>query len=890
MEEPPGPLQQSQSAPGAPDAGVAPRGAPRWPRGRLVRVRGDRWRVEGGQAFPGCHLLRLAGIGRTNRGRHVALLWPFDRPRPLDVSTGLRRIGWRRWLHAFRALVTGATPYGRLRSAPAARIDLHAYQLEPALAVLDGLATRLLLADEVGLGKTIEAGLIVSELRAREQAARTLILTPAGLRDQWARELRERFSIDAAVVDAALVRRALAQVAAGTNPWSIWPVIVVSLDFVKRPEVLRALAPFTWDALLVDEAHQCALAPERSAAVRTLALRARHVVLLTATPHAGDDQAFAALCRIGQAGPHDAIVMFRRGRADVGLPSNRRVHLLHVRCSDDERRMHRLLERYTQAVWTAAGITGEARLAMIVLRKRALSSAGSLVRSLERRLEALFDVRSEGDQLALPFAGEAGPEEQTLEDDEPAGCLAAPGLEGRREREWLTRVLVAARQAARHESKIARVSRLLGRAREPAVIFTEYRDTARWLAAALQELGPVVLLHGGLSRTERRDVERRFRTGAAGLLVATDAAGEGLNLHHRCRLVLNLELPWNPMRLEQRIGRVDRLGQARRPHAIHMVARATAEEHIVRRLVVRQQRARQSVGAVSDAIGATREEDVAAAVMARTGHQPDEHPRAQPVPGPAPFRTIDLCGLADEEAARLRFARGIATRPGATHASPLSGQRRRDQAPAASSWPRPPDSSGACLAMLPRCRARRCALPAGLLCIFVVRLLEAQADAAGESIVPILLDLGIGGPTSSEGPRIRGSDLRTSDLRTSGRSNFAGAGRPLLDVLVRSPALKDRVLDAGRTHLREAVARHGRVIAAATWRERALAAADGRPVSLLQPGMFDRRAVVEAERARAERASRDADRLERLWALEACASRSLVAQADLALVLVIPDP
>jgi hypothetical protein len=311
-----------------------------------------------------------------------------------------------------------------------------------------------------------------------------------------------------------------------------------------------------------------------------------------------------------------------------------------------------------------------------------------------------------------------------------------------------------------------------------------------------------------------------------------------------------------------------------------MVARATAEEHIVWRLVVRQQRARQSVGAVSDAIGATREEDVAAAVMARTGHRFHEHPPAQPVPGPAPFRTIDLRGLADEEAARLRFAREIATLK----------QRRCDHAPAASSWPRPPDSSGACLATLPRRRARRCALPAGLLCIFVVRLLEAQADAAGESIVPILLDLGIGGPTSSEGAKVRCPKVGPSDPRTFGRSDFAGAGRPLLDALVRCQALKDRALDAARTHLREVVARHGQVIAAAIERERALAAADGRPVSLLQPGMFDRRAVVEAERARAERASRDADRLERLWALEACASRSLVAQADLALVLVIPDP
>jgi superfamily II DNA or RNA helicase len=869
MEEAAGSLQQPQSPPEVGGAGPAPGAPPTWPRGQLVRVRGDRWRVESGQAFPECQLLRLAGIGRTNRGRRVALLCPFDRPQRLDLSAGLRRIGRRRWLHAFRALVAGATPYGRLRTASAARIDLHAYQLEPALAVLNGHATRLLIADEVGLGKTIQAGLIVSELRAREQAVRTLILTPAGLRDQWAWELRERFSIDATVVDAALLRRTLAQIAAGTNPWSIWPVIIASLDFVKRPDVLRALDPFTWDALLVDEAHLCASAPERSAAVRRLASRARRVVLLTATPHAGDDRAFAALCRIGQIGPAHTILMFRRARPDVGLARNRRVRLLRVRCSEDERRMHRLLERYTRAVWTSADATSDARLAMIVLRKRALSSAVSLARSLERRLEALFDVRPPGTQLSLPFAGDAEPDEQTPEDDEPVGDLAAPGMEGRREREWLDCVLDAARRAAQHESKVARLSRLLVRAHEPAVIFTEYRDTARWLTAALQTLGPVVLLHGGLSRIERQDVERQFRTGAANLLVATDAAGEGLNLHHRCRLVVNLELPWNPMRLEQRIGRVDRLGQARRPHAIHLVARATAEEHIVRRLVVRQERARLSVGGINDAVGAPREEDVAAAVMEdekvrhrsedRRSHRQDSlcgtsglQPGGRMEKPPDPFSTIDLRELAVDEVNRLRFTRDVATF--------TCGPAGFGTPPRLCSGSRPVDSFGACLTVLPRRRAHHCGLTSRLLCVFIVRLMDAQGDGLDESIVALRLD-----PTR---PPI--------DI-----------SRPVLAALVRSHVLKGHALATRSRQLESAVALHQQVIAAAIEREHALAAIERHSSSPLQPGMFDRRALLEAERERAERQSRESERSERLFVLDAGASRSLVAQAELALVLLI---
>jgi hypothetical protein len=387
-----------------------------WGAGDPVRVRGEPWKVEGGQRFADCEVVRLRGTGRANRGRRVSLLWPFDRPERLRTNRHVRRVRLRRWLHALRAVAAGATPFGRLRTAAAARLDLRAWQLEPALALFNGLATRVLLADEVGLGKTIQAGLAVAELVALVPVARVLILAPAGLCDQWEEELRARFRIQAAIVDAALLRRTITQVAAGTNPWSTWPVIVASLDFVKRADVLRGLAPFTWDLLVVDEAHGCAVAPERSAAVRALARSSRRVVLATATPHAGDERAFSSLCATGALAADEApIVMFRRCRADVGIESGRRVHLLRVRCTSEEQAMHRLLARYTMAVWRAPA-TADARLAMLVLRKRALSSAASLVRSLERRALALFDLPAAGTQLALPFAGLASAEEETPED------------------------------------------------------------------------------------------------------------------------------------------------------------------------------------------------------------------------------------------------------------------------------------------------------------------------------------------------------------------------------------------------------------------------------------------------------------------------------------------
>jgi superfamily II DNA/RNA helicase len=152
----------------------------------------------------------------------------------------------------------------------------------------------------------------------------------------------------------------------------------------------------------------------------------------------------------------------------------------------------------------------------------------------------------------------------------------------------------AAARAARRESKLIVLARLLRRAGEPAIVFTEYRDTLRHVAAALGV--PALLLHGGMTRNERLAAVDRFTSGAGRLLLATDAAGEGLNLHQSCRLVINLELPWSPVRLEQRIGRVDRIGQRRRVHVVQLIARDSAELRVLSRLQVRVDRMRRAIG------------------------------------------------------------------------------------------------------------------------------------------------------------------------------------------------------------------------------------------------------------------------------------------------------
>ena len=573
--------------------------------GDLVHVRRARWRVVRIRAYEDCQVVTLCGLTPPHVGCERRVLAPFDRIEPMVRSRQPRIVRAVRWRRACRALIASDAPPGALRAARSARIDLLQYQLEPALALVCGLGTRLLLADEVGLGKTIQAGLILSELLARGAIERALVLTPPALRDQWQQELADRFAVKAAPIDAQMLRALTATLPIGVNPWHTIPVAIASIDYVKRPEVLPAVASCRWDLVVVDEAHACAGDSDRRAAADALAARAPYVLLLSATPHSGDRDAFAALCAIGEAhhsdGPPGApLLVFRRTRADAGPLSTRRVHNVRIRPSAGEARMHALLTQYSDAICRHVGVGLQADpsrapwLALSVLHKRALSSAWSLAQSVARRLAAL-DARDPAaeEQLALPLGDPDG--ERIATDEAPPWPADLRLSDAALERRLLTELYESARVASRHETKIAALVRLLRRARQPAVVFTEYRDTLLHLRQHLAT--PALVLHGGLSRDGRASVLSAFTRDPRALLLATDAAAEGLNLHHGCRLVINLELPWNPMRLEQRIGRVDRIGQRRTVHAFHLIAGGTGETRLLARLRTRIATARADIGA-----------------------------------------------------------------------------------------------------------------------------------------------------------------------------------------------------------------------------------------------------------------------------------------------------
>ena len=607
--------------------------------GDRVMVRGERWVVQESTAFTDATLLSLATTDDQGSQRRSRLLAPFDRPVAISRTPTIRATTPRQWMHHLHALRAERLAFGELWAPLRAGIDLLPFQLEPALAVARGAASRFLLADEVGLGKTIQAGLMLAELQQRGWCEHALIVTPAGLRQQWTEELWRRFEIRAAVMDAASLGALADTLPFDVNPWTVEPVVMTSIDFLKQPEVIRALSTHVWDLLIVDEAHQATVASMRYDAIDALAARARHVVLLTATPHAGDDRAYRALCAIGalDTGP---MILFRRTREQAGLPRARRAHLLPVKLTREGLEMHRLLNDYLAQLWKLARASGarDLHLVAIVLGKRAFSSARSLAASLERRIAGLIRHACEVEgpaQTTLPLSFDDDLSDEAL-------LPMAPAFERPdEERVVLQRVLDATRSVQRGDPKMRVLRRMVRRVREPLIIFTEYRDTLDAIRDEIGSLRRITALHGGQTSHERKESVRAFTEGAADVLIATDAGSEGLNLHGTCRLVVNLELPWNPIRLEQRVGRVDRIGQTRTVHAINLFADGTAERTVLASLLRRIDRIRMS------------EIDIAACVIDHA------EPPQQSAPGETYTQSIDLGAAARAEAQRLGDTRRI---------------------------------------------------------------------------------------------------------------------------------------------------------------------------------------------------------------------------------------
>ena len=511
---------------------------------------------------------------------------------------------------------------GDLLIAQPGRVKIEPYQLVPLMRALELPRPRLLLADGVGLGKTIEAGLIICELIARRRAHRVLVVSPAGpLLVQWQQELRHRFGLRfAAITDASALQLQRRKLELGGNPFDGIGLCLMSLDFAKQERVLEELERSAWDLAVIDEAHHCIGGADHDETQRrrlaeVIARRSDGLLLLTATPHDGHDAHFASLIELldpslvdgrgGVAGSAYRRHVVRRLKSHIrdpatGAPLFRERRVIPVRVEVTKtaaRRFHQALATLiAPRLRRAADRQSDAdALAFVSLLKRSVSTISACVNTLRVVAERYADaLEPEADLLRreraralrawrkrlVRFGVLEGTDESDLAALEVEGMTA--DLQGHAAEELASATGTAATSAAlhalirlgeaaeRHDPKlvaIVREVRAIWRETPAAnvLIYTEYADSQ---VAALRALhgavdGEVLAINGLDDEQKRSQVTERCAERDNIVLLSTDLMAEGLNLQRRCCHLIHLDLPYNPNRLEQRNGRIDRYGQER---------------------------------------------------------------------------------------------------------------------------------------------------------------------------------------------------------------------------------------------------------------------------------------------------------------------------------------
>ena len=431
---------------------------------------------------------------------------------------------------------------------PRLRFEPFPYQLEAAARALRHMQGRAILADEVGLGKTIEAGIVLSELRLRGLAGRVLVLTPAGLVGQWCEELERKFALPCVIAD----RRFEAPSSEGNQP-----IVVASLAAARRERLLAELTAPAWDLVIADEAHR--LKNARSASARLArSLRTRYMLLLTATPienRLSDLFQLVSLVRPGLLGAA-AEFRARHGRGDrVGV---RNVASLQLA-------LRELMVRHRRSEIT---VMLPRRLAETI-RVTPSDEEAALYRTISWRVRDQARDATTSRILALRSI-------QQLAGSSPWGCADSLAKLG-----WQD--LAGRAASVSSTAKAMALVELLARHRargEKVVVFTAFRRTLQALAAILTDHGfDAAVYHGSLTRQEKDAAIGRFAD-ATPILLSTEAAGEGRNLQF-CHVMVNFDLPWNPMQIEQRLGRIHRIGQEHDVVLTNLVSRGTVEERLL---------------------------------------------------------------------------------------------------------------------------------------------------------------------------------------------------------------------------------------------------------------------------------------------------------------------
>ncbi|WP_242392200.1 DISARM system SNF2-like helicase DrmD [Anaeromyxobacter oryzisoli] len=579
---------------------------------------------------PPQHLVQLSSVDDDGHGEELRVIWElepgarvigeetlpepkgFDEPRRLDA-----------FLDAIRWGAVASADQKHLHAPYRSGIQIEDYQLDPVVRALQMPRANLLVADDVGLGKTIEAGLVVQELLLRHRARSVLVVCPAGLQLQWRDQMRDKFGLEFRIVDSDLLKELRRTRGLHVNPWTHFPRLVTSIDFLKRDRPLRlfrevlpaegeAAFPRRFDLLIVDEAHNVAPSGSgnyaidslRTQAVRALVPHFEHKLFLTATPHNGYSESFQALLelvddqRFHRGAPIDqrqlGTIMVRRLKSELpplwdGTPRfpKRELTAIEVDFPKEERQAHDDLARYAELRTVGAAAPAEVfalQFVLKLLKKRLFSSPAAFRRTLAKHVASLGRKATEASLAALQREA-AGVDEEFADDEaweeaaEDAVALATGALADldgeaqsllERLRKWADKA--DSKPDARAKALVAWLEETVKPAGawsdRRAIVFTEYRDTQRWLhgildRAGLGEEGRLAILYGGMPVEEREKVKAAFQSeeSPVRILLATDAASEGIDLQNHCARLVHYEIPWNPNRLEQRNGRVDRHGQ-----------------------------------------------------------------------------------------------------------------------------------------------------------------------------------------------------------------------------------------------------------------------------------------------------------------------------------------
>lgn len=526
--------------------------------------------------------------------------------------------------------------------------------------MLKRLPLRYILADDPGAGKTIMTGLLIKELIARGDLKRCLIVSPGSLAENWQDELAQKFHLRFDILTNDRVTASL------VNVFDEIPFCIARLDKLARNEDLQKLLRATyWDLVVVDEAHKmsaCIWGNEikytrRFQLGRLLSETTRHFLLLTATPHNGKEQDFQLFLSLIDQDRFEGVARSSHHSIDIsdimrrlvkeellrfdGTPlfPERRADTVNYDLSPLEALLYEKVTTYVQEEFNRADQLDEKRkhtvgFALTILQRRLASSPEAIYQSLHRRRERLEN------RLAEELLGKRAAQEETFdlvdddvdEDDFTPEELetAEDNISSQMSASRTVQELKAEIETLKELEKLANEVRASGKdrkwdelcsllqnnsfmfteehRREKLIVFTEHRDTLRYLEDNIRQLlgsdDAIVTIHGGMVRDERRKVEKRFTQDKdVSILIATDAAGEGINLQ-RAHLMINYDLPWNPNRIEQRFGRIHRIGQTEVCRLWNLVSKETREGMVFQKLFEKLEVEREALkGKVFDILG-----------------------------------------------------------------------------------------------------------------------------------------------------------------------------------------------------------------------------------------------------------------------------------------------